>query len=562
MKQDLIDRDELFEDPDFPADSNIPNPFPDEATNKELVWRRPHDIIKESQLAPKFIVGSKVRFDVDQGSLGDCWFMAALATLATRPALLETVAPSNQSFEAGKYAGIFRFNFWRYGKWEQVIIDDRLPYTRFYYKGDLYEGLCYCHNRGEENEFWSALCEKAYAKFYGSYSALAGGWARDALVDMTGGVSETVWLKEQLTNLDRLWQRMMTSNDPESGLLLTAGITYNMPRGSKLPEDLYDGHAYSITATKEIYLQGTEKVRLLRVRNPWGEESEFQGKWSENSSNWYFVPKETKNSLNLTAADDGEFWVSFDEFITHFDSISLVYPTPDTLEPVLCDQNRRFFLDESKFEWHKEIYKGSWVEGVSDPFGFPFELSHPPNYDPNDGDADGENDEIPLIVTLLQMNLRRKGKDSEIEFLEKCASKGLTPDGLGWNLKIQGMDKEMEEKVEMVKRDAESRVLDVLIKEMKEKKTKLEFNKGELPIAFRIYKVTPERVKETNNEEDAFTLVARSAPVNWYKADREVAQTFFLAPGWYCVVPITYGYGDRDYLLRVMTSTFKNDKKK
>ena len=51
--------------------------------------------------------------------------MAALATVATRPALLENVVPSNQSFEAGKYAGIFQFHFWRFGKWEQVIVDDR-----------------------------------------------------------------------------------------------------------------------------------------------------------------------------------------------------------------------------------------------------------------------------------------------------------------------------------------------------------------------------------------------------------------------------------------------------
>ena len=89
--------------------------------------------------------------------------MASLATLATRPTLLERVAPSNQSFESGKYAGIFRFNFWRHGEWEQVIIDDRLPYNLDPKNGDE-PRLCYCHNKEEENEFWSALLEKAYAK--------------------------------------------------------------------------------------------------------------------------------------------------------------------------------------------------------------------------------------------------------------------------------------------------------------------------------------------------------------------------------------------------------------
>ena len=83
--------------------------------------------------------------------------------MATRPALLENVVPSNQGFESGSYAGIFQFNFWRFGKWEQVIVDDRLPYNT------KHERLCFCHNRDEPNEFWSALCEKAYAKCFGSY---------------------------------------------------------------------------------------------------------------------------------------------------------------------------------------------------------------------------------------------------------------------------------------------------------------------------------------------------------------------------------------------------------
>ena len=85
----------------------------------------------------------------------NCWVVAAIASLCQHKHLFDHVVISGQSYERGRYCGIFRFRFWRFGKWEEVIIDDRLP---------TYNGRLYFGKSSDKDEFWSALLEKDYAK--------------------------------------------------------------------------------------------------------------------------------------------------------------------------------------------------------------------------------------------------------------------------------------------------------------------------------------------------------------------------------------------------------------
>ena len=83
--------------------------------------------------------------------------------------------------------------------------------------------------------------------------ALNIGFAQDALVDLTGAISEIMEVKEKL---DVLWNRMLPCDNVESGPLLTAGI---MSAGGEsiLPSGLVTNHAYAITAVKELQGRGT-----------------------------------------------------------------------------------------------------------------------------------------------------------------------------------------------------------------------------------------------------------------------------------------------------------------
>ena len=83
----------LFEDPEFPASNHLLTD--DNQTlisyfgrsridSNSIQWLRPHEIcqISNRSLRPKMFVGDADRFDINQGEIGNCWFLAALANLA------------------------------------------------------------------------------------------------------------------------------------------------------------------------------------------------------------------------------------------------------------------------------------------------------------------------------------------------------------------------------------------------------------------------------------------------------------------------------------------------
>lgn len=93
-----------------------------------------------------------------QGSLGNCWFVAACSVLAEFSNLRDAVIPDivGQEFDSGGgYGGVFHFRFFRFGEWIDVVVDDRLP-TR--------AGKLLFIKSLDQDEYWSALLEKAYAK--------------------------------------------------------------------------------------------------------------------------------------------------------------------------------------------------------------------------------------------------------------------------------------------------------------------------------------------------------------------------------------------------------------
>ncbi|XP_038145881.1 calpain-5-like [Cyprinodon tularosa] len=338
----------LFEDLLFPAsDQSL---FYQRNRIGNVVWKRPQELSSD----PHLFVNGISAHDLHQGQLGNCWFVAACSSLASREALWQKVIPDWKDQEWDKenpdsYAGIFHFQFWRFGQWVDVVIDDRLPTVN--------GQLVYCHSN-DNNEFWSALVEKAYAKMYGCYEALDGGNTADALVDFTGGICEPMDLiengyKDDEEKRNELFERVLKVHGRGGLISCSIRAVTAEDMEAKLSSGLVKGHAYAVTDIRRVRLGHgllayfkSDKLNMIRMRNPWGQR-EWNGPWSDSSEEWKKVSKGERESMGVTVQDDGEFWMTFDDFVTNFTDL------------ILCRLINTSYLSLHK-TWEEAVLRGSW----------------------------------------------------------------------------------------------------------------------------------------------------------------------------------------------------------
>ncbi|XGW16965.1 hypothetical protein V3C99_001972 [Haemonchus contortus] len=384
----------LFEDPHFPAqDSSL---FYSRSPPKRVEWLRPGEIVRDPQL----ITEGHSRFDVIQGELGDCWLMAAAANLTLKDELFYRVVPPDQSFTEN-YAGIFHFQFWQYGKWVDVVVDDRLPTSN----GEL----LYMHSRSND-EFWSALLEKAYAKLYGSYEALKGGTTSEALEDMTGGLTEFFDLHQPPRNLMQMMMRGF-----EMGSLFGCSIEADpYVWEAKLPNGLVKGHAYSITGMR-IVNGPYGQVCLMRIRNPWGNEQEWNGPWSDGSKEWRSIPDNVKQDMGLKFDHDGEFWMSFEDFMRNFEKMEICNLGPDVMDEVYQMTGVR----AAGMVWATNTHDGAWIRNqtAGGCRNYINTFASNPQYrvQLTDSDPDDDDELCTVIFAVMQKyrrNLKAQGLDN------------------------------------------------------------------------------------------------------------------------------------------------------
>ncbi|KAL0221484.1 hypothetical protein RCL1_001338 [Eukaryota sp. TZLM3-RCL] len=284
----LLAQGRLFTDSEFSASSNS---IGKSSLCNNVKWLRIHNDLKGS-----IFKATPAPDHVKQGVLGNCWLISALAVVATRPELIKQIFVKD-----GGKAGLYILKFQKNCEWTYVIVDDFLP----------------CRNNKPmfavstvPNEYFPSIIEKAYAKLHQSYQNIEGGQVSIGLSDLTGGIADQFSFKNSEVVKDiasgTMWRHMIEYI--KRGYLLGAGS----PSGKDTDISRFgivQGHAYSILQCVEV-----DNLQLIKLRNPWGGE-EWNGDFSDNSNKW--TPK-LKKRLELVAADDGTFWMTFQDFVVHF----------------------------------------------------------------------------------------------------------------------------------------------------------------------------------------------------------------------------------------------------
>lgn len=363
--------------PSFPKDE-LPLKFRDKYTD-QMTYRGTKLVTKK---LPAYLPGRGTGFlddprlkvigdidpsDIAQGSVGDCWLLSGIASLAEFDGAIERLFRRTKDLDQMPFAdgrpNQYTITLWNLPTWTEVdiVIDERLPA-----RPDV-RGAVFGAKASADGELWLCYLEKAIAAHCGGWDKIDGGQCTHAWSLLTGCKEQYViqripedpangpfgiWAKYDPTS--QCWAKHGNSpSDGQQGMWRVPwpkvggggsdeldeeelflrlcdwnDENYLIGASSKGDSDRHasngvvDNHAYSvIDCQSDVAGSGFD---LIQVRNPWGFGGIENGMFAKNGSGWKKYPKiQRALEYKELEEDDGVFWVTKEEFFRHYQAIYL-----------------------------------------------------------------------------------------------------------------------------------------------------------------------------------------------------------------------------------------------
>ena len=191
-----------FEDKQFLAhNDSLGGDVLENMGNPDMVWKRMGEHQTPKKEAMVVFEDGVDAGDVIQGMLGDCYFLSAMAVLGSKLTRDKFIFLNTD--DEFMTCGAFCIKFYEQGVEDIIIVDDFLPLMN----GNYFPFTCTTSDPTLTKEIWPIILEKAYAKKYGSYKAIAGGLVDFALAEMTNGIPEAMY-KDENKNLEKWWSQV------------------------------------------------------------------------------------------------------------------------------------------------------------------------------------------------------------------------------------------------------------------------------------------------------------------------------------------------------------------
>jgi len=255
-------------------------------------WARPSELLKKG--SPSLWGKNGIHPNgINQGSLGDCWFLAACSALAEHPERIRALF-DNTGYSIG---GVFRTNFYHMNERVKITVDDRFPVNIG--KNPRYMSYnkkrIYGTDMSENKAWWVPILEKSYAKLNVNYSQLNSGVPGVAFRELTNMPVEVFYTKDQKP---AEFTKIITEADKKGWSMAAACREKHF--------DLATAHAYTLLGVVELKGGPT----LVKMRNPWGSEK-YSGPFRDDDPQWTAA---WKKQAGLVVANDGIFHMKMSDF--------------------------------------------------------------------------------------------------------------------------------------------------------------------------------------------------------------------------------------------------------